>query len=246
MTGVLLNVVTIIVGTVLGVSVGRFIHDRYHEIAFWAIGLCTLGFGVSMIVRGFGELNSSALGDYSLLVIVGSMVVGAFIGELIGIEKWLERFGKKVQSAANRIPFFKKKDSNESSSTFVDGFMTASILYCVGPMTILGSIQAGLGDPATIYLKSVLDGTAAIMLSTTLGIGVGFSILPVLIFQGALALGAHAFASVFSSVVISAITAVGGILIIAISLDILKIKHMRVANMLPALVIIAVIGGFFG
>jgi uncharacterized membrane protein YqgA involved in biofilm formation len=245
MSGVLLNGITIIVGTVIGVSVGRFIQDRFHEIAFWAIGLCTLAFGISMIVSGLNDMGATEMGNYSLLVIVGSMVLGAFIGEALNIEKWLERMGTRLQSSVAKIPFLRKKEG-QGASTFVDGFMAASLLYCVGPMTVLGSIQDGLGSHATLYLKAALDGCAAIMLATTMGVGVGFSVIPVVLFQGTLAVGSSFFANVFTPAVISSITAVGGILIIAISFDILKIKKMRVGNMLPALIIAGILGGLLG
>ena len=119
------------------------------------------------------------MGDYAALVLVGSLVVGSLLGELIGIEYWLERFGQWLQDISYRIPWFNTapKDAadepGEKGHTLVEGFVTASLLFCVGAMTVLGSIQDGLGDHSLLYLKSLLDGIAALFLATTLGVGVG-------------------------------------------------------------------------
>lgn len=244
MSGVLLNIIAVIIGTVIGVTLGRFVKERFHEISFQAIGLCVMAFAVMMMVNGISGMTSGGMGDYALLAVVASLVAGSLIGEAIGIERWLEKFGVWLQKTVHKSKFFSA--SEDTPNTMVEGFMAASLLYCVGAMTVLGSIQDGLGDHATLYLKSALDGFSAIALATALGPGVGFSVIPIAVIQGSLALGAASFESVFTPAVISGITAVGGILIFAIALDILSIKRVRVGNMLPAIFIAGILGGFFG
>ena len=124
--------------------------------------------------------------------------------------------------------------------------MTASLLFCVGAMTVLGSIKDGLGDHSVLYLKSLLDGVAALFLATTLGIGVGLSIIPVIIVQGGIALSAHAIEPFMTPAVLSSITCVGGALILCIGLDLSGIKRLPVGNMLPAIILAAVAGGLLG
>ncbi len=244
MSGVLLNIITVIVGTIIGMAFGRFVKDRFHEISFQAIGLSTLAFSILMIVHGLDDMSSGSMGDYALLAFTAALVSGSLLGEALGIQSGLEKFGVWIQKMAHKSPWF--SSDSDSPHTIVEGFMAASLLYCVGAMTVLGSIQDGLGQHATLYLKSALDGFSAIALATAMGPGVAFSVIPIAIFQGGLALGASFFESVFTGQVIAAITAVGGALILAISLDILGIKRVRVANMLPAILIAAVLGGIFG
>lgn len=252
MSGVLLNVITIVVGTAAGLAFGKAIHDRFRSIAFKAIGLSTFIIGLSMAIGGLANMQKTRMGDYAPLVLVGSLVVGSLLGELIGVEYWLEKFGEWLQDVSYRIPWFNTapKDASdepgEKGHTLVEGFVTASLLFCVGAMTVLGSIKDGLGDHSTLYLKSLLDGFAALFLATTLGIGVGLSIIPVIIVQGGIALSAHAIQPYLTAGVIPSITCVGGALILCIGLDLSGIKRLPVGNMLPAIIIAAVAGGLLG
>jgi len=251
-SGVLLNVITIIVGTALGLMFGTAIHDRYRSIAFKAIGLSTFIIGASMSISGLAKMGQTKMGDYAPLVLVGSLVVGSLLGELIGIERWLEKFGQWLQDVSYRIPWFNTapKDAadepGEKGHTLVEGFVTASLLFCVGAMTVLGSIKDGLGDHTVLYLKSLLDGIAALFLATTLGIGVGLSVIPVIIVQGGIALSAHTIQPYMTAGVISSLTCVGGALILCIGLDLSGIKRLPVGNMLPAILIAMVVGGLIG
>ena len=252
MSGVALNVITILVGTAVGLTFGKAISDRFRSIAFTAIGLSTGIIGASMSIRGLALMGDSHMGDYASLVFVGSLVVGSLIGEWIRIEHWLERFGLWLQDLSYRIPWFAPTpksaadEPGEKGHTLVDGFVTASLLFCVGAMTVLGSIKDGLGDHSVLYLKSLLDGFAALFLATTLGIGVGLSVIPVVIIQGGIALSAGAIEPFMTPAVIASITGVGGALILAIGLDLLGIKRLPVGNMLPAIIIAAVVGGLLG
>lgn len=252
MSGVALNVITIIVGTTLGLLFGRLIADRFRTIAFTAIGLSTAIIGASMSIGGLVAMGKTDMGDYGTLVFIGSLIAGALVGEALRIEYWLERFGKWLQDLSYRIPFLASTpktasdEPGEKGHTLVEGFVTASLLFCVGAMTFLGSIQSGLGDHQLLYIKSTLDGFAALFLASTLGVGVGLSIIPVIIIQGGLALGATTLEPFMTAGVLTSITAVGGALIMAIGLDLLGIKRLPVGNMLPAIIIAAVAGGILG
>ncbi len=238
--GVVANVVAVLVGTAIGLVFGGLIPERMRETTFRAIGIAVLVIGFGMSIGGIGDMGQAAgvLGRYSALVFVGSLVIGALIGEALRIEYWLERFGKWLQDVAYRMPWLAptaksaSDEPGERGRTLVEGFVTASLLYCVGAMTVLGSIQDGLGDPSTLYLKAMLDGFASIALASTLGAGVGLSVIPILIVQGAIALTASGLAGVTPEM-IAAIEAVGGALIAAIGLDLTGIKRLPVGNMLP-------------
>jgi uncharacterized protein len=251
-SGVLLNVITVIVGTALGLLFGKAIHDRFRSIAFKAIGLSTTIIGMSMAISGLSKMGQTRMGDYAPLVMVGSLVVGSLLGELIGIEYWLERFGEWLQEMSYRIPWLATApkeaadEPGEKGHTLVEGFVTASLLFCVGAMTVLGSIKDGLGDHSVLYLKSLLDGFAALFLATTLGVGVGLSIIPVAVVQGGIALSAHAIQPFMTPAVLAGITCVGGALILCIGLDLTGIKRLPVGNMLPAILIAAVVAGILG
>jgi uncharacterized protein len=251
-SGVVLNVLTVIAGTAVGLLFGKAIHDRFRSIAFKAIGVSTLVIGASMSISGLAGMGQTHMKEYAPLVLVGSLVLGSLLGELIGVEYWLERFGEWLQDVSYRIPWLATAPKDVSGEpgakghTLVEGFVTASLLFCVGAMTVLGSIKDGLGDHSVLYLKSLLDGFAALFLATTLGVGVGLSIIPVIVVQGGIALWAHAIEPYMTAGVLQSITCVGGALILCIGLDLSGIKRLPVGNMLPAIVIAAVAGGILG
>ena len=247
--GVITNIVAVVVGTALGLLFGRLIGQRFHSIAFAAMGLAVTLIGLAIALGGLADLGKTRLGDYAALVLVGALVVGSLLGEAMRIEYWLERFGLWLQAKASKTPMLspgKPDQPGEKGHTLVEGFVTASLLFCTGAMTVLGSLQDGLGDPSLLYLKSLLDGTASIALATALGAGVGLSVIPILVLQGGIALGAGALEPFITPAVIAAIEAVGGGLIRAIGLDLLKIKRLPVGNMLPAVFLAAGIALLFG
>lgn len=243
--GVAFNIGAVLAGTVVGLMFGGLIPDRMRETAFRAIGLSTLIIGIGMSIGGMGDLGGAkgVLGKFAALVFVGSLVLGAIIGEWLRIEYWLERFGEWLQDIAYRIPWLAptprsaSDEPGEKGHTLVEGFVTASLLFCVGAMTVLGSIQDGLGNPSTLYLKGLLDGFASIALASTLGMGVGLSVIPILAIQGGIALAAASMSVGIPPEVIMAIRAVGGALIAAIGLDLAGIKRLPVGNLLPAVFI---------
>ncbi len=240
--GVLVNILAVLVGTAIGLLFGKLIGERFRSIAFSAIGLAVIVIGAMMALGGMGDLGKTTLGDYAALVLVGALVVGSLIGEAMRIEHYLERFGQWLQDKAYRAPMLspgRADQPGEKGHTLVEGFVTASLLFCVGAMTVLGSLQDGLGDPSLLYLKALLDGIAAVALATTLGAGVGLSAIPILVLQGGIALAAHSVEPFITPAVIASVEAVGGALILAIGLDLAQIKRLPVGNMLPAVFLAA-------
>lgn len=242
-SGVIANVVAVVIGTAVGLIFGRFITERFRSIAFYALGLSTFCIGGTMVIGGL--MKADAAGSrYAVLVLVGSLVVGGLLGEAVGVEAALERFGGWLRGIALKVPFFKAA-AGEGEHQMVEGFVVASLLFCVGTMTVLGSLQDGMGDPSLLYLKALLDGVASIALASALGIGVGFSIVPIIIVQGGIALGAHALQPLLTTGVISAMSMVGGTLILAIGIDLMGVKRLPVGNFMPAILIAGVLGAFF-
>jgi uncharacterized membrane protein YqgA involved in biofilm formation len=241
-SGVIANVVTVIVGSAIGLTFGRFITERFRKIAFYALGLSTFGIGATMVISGL--MKADAVGSkFAVLVMVVSLVAGGLIGEAAGIEAALERFGRWLRGIVMRIPAVRA--SGEGEHQMVEGFVVASLLFCVGSMTILGSLQDGMGSPNLLYLKALLDGVAAMALASALGIGVGFSVIPILIVQGGIALGAHALQPFLTPDVIREMSTVGGLLILAIGIDLLDIKRLPIGNFMPAIFMAGILGWFF-
>jgi hypothetical protein len=212
--------VAVLVGSGIGLAIGNRLSQRLREIMTTGLGLSTLLIGMQM-----------ALKVQNPLVVIASMVIGGVVGELLGIEEALERAGEWLRSRAR-----------SRSGTFVTGYVTASLVFCVGPMTLLGSIQEGLtGNPDIIYTKAMLDGAASVAFASSLGVGVGFAAITVLVFQGALTLLGAQLAFLLRPEILNEVTATGGLLILAIGLLLLEVKRLRVANLLPALVVVVLL-----
>lgn len=210
----------------MGTVIGDRLPRRLQETVFHSLGLVTIVIGVNAALEAFRP----ALADLtraSLLIVMGSVLVGGIIGELLGIERGLNRVGDGL-----------KARFAHGQARFTEGFVMASLVFCVGPLTVLGSIEDGLtGDYQLLAVKSLLDGFAAVAFASALGWGVGFSAIVVLVYQGALTLSASWAAGVLSEAMIAAMTAAGGVLILGIGLRLLKLLDVRVANLLPALVL---------
>ncbi|HPJ96556.1 MAG TPA: DUF554 domain-containing protein [Syntrophales bacterium] len=219
MTGTFVNCGTILIGSTLGFTVGKFAPERFRTIMTHALGLATILIGVRMAVSGSDALLT-----------VGCLLCGGILGEWINVEKWVEKGGERL-----------KKSFGSHSSTFVQGFVTTSILYLTGPMTIVGSIQDGVsGDASTLLLKAMLDGIASIAFASLYGIGVAFSALSVLLVQGGITLSASYLLFLKDPQMLNAIIATGGILIVGIGLNLLNIIRIRVGNLLPSLLLVLV------
>jgi uncharacterized membrane protein YqgA involved in biofilm formation len=220
MKGTLVNTATVLLGSTLGLLIGSRLSDKIKTMVMHALGLSTLLIGLQMAFK-----------TENILFVIGSLTVGGIIGELIGLEEWLESLGE----------FIKKKVKSESGS-FVLGFVTSSLVFCIGPMTIVGSIQDGVsGDAGLLYAKSVLDGFASLIFSSTLGVGVVFSSLTVLIFQGGLTILGSKLSFLLRPEVLDELVATGGLLIVGIGFYLLGIKKIKVGNFLPALIVAVIL-----
>ncbi|UCC80151.1 MAG: DUF554 domain-containing protein [Candidatus Zixiibacteriota bacterium] len=206
-------------GTGIGLFAGARLPEKIKKIIFMGLGLSTIAIGAQM-----------ALNTANLFLVVGSVIVGGIVGQIIGIEEWLEQIGERLK---NKV--------GSSSSTFVLGFVTASLLFCTGPMTIVGSLEDGFAQKADlIYIKSLLDGAAAIALTASLGIGVIFSALTVFIVQGILTGLGAIMGNFISEIVLNEISAAGGLLILGIGFNMLTDARIPVGNFIPALGVIAI------
>ncbi len=227
-TGTLINAGTVLVGTAVGVTAGDRLPARVRETVMDGLGLVVLLLGVNEGLLAFqGPLARLTRG--SVLIVLGSVLVGGIVGEFLRIETGLTAAGDWL-----------KKRVGSGRSTFTEGFVVASLVFCVGPLTILGSLRDGLsGDYSLLAVKSLLDGFAALAFASALGWGVGFSVLTILVYQGGLSLLASTVAGAVpdpsASPAIAAVTATGGIMIIAIGLRLLRVREVRVGNLLPAL-----------
>jgi len=221
MVGTLINIATVAVGGGLGTLIGGRLPERLRDTVMHGIGLVTLTLGVHM-----------TLDTQNILIVMGSVLVGALLGEWWRIDVGLERVSEWLRErVAKRLP-------ESSMGRFTEGFITASLVFCIGPVTVLGAIQDGLtGDYQLLAVKSLLDGFSALAFASSMGIGVVFSILTLLIYQGGLSLLAGLAQNLMTDAMIAEMSATGGVLILALGLILLDLKQIRVANLLPALVI---------
>ncbi|MEA1940554.1 MAG: DUF554 domain-containing protein [Candidatus Caldatribacteriota bacterium] len=218
MEGTIVNVIAIIIGCSIGFLLRSRFPEKIRKIIMQALGLSSLLIGMQM-----------ALKTSNILLVIFSLVIGGLIGEIIGIEEGLERVGEKIKS---------KLSDNTSSEKFIEGFITASLLYCVGSMAIVGSLEEGLsGNHDILYAKSVLDGVSSVVFTAAMGIGVLFSAIPVFLYQGGITLLARLIKDYLTPEMISEVTAVGGILVLGIGFSLLEIKKIKVGNLLPAILI---------
>jgi len=249
--GTLINAGAVIAGSLVGLFFHARLPKRFTTVAFQGIGLFTLFIGFTMAAK-----------TKSLLVLVFSIVLGAVTGELLDIDKWLNRFGEWLRRKLEKKRE-SRVESRESSpdsrpttpdsplptpenSRFAEGLETAFLLFCMGSMTVLGAIEEGLGGrPNLLAAKSVLDGFASVALAASLGIGVLFSVIPLLLYQGGLTLLAGSLRAVMSEVVVNEVSATGGLILIGLGVTILEIKRLKVLNMLPALVFAGVLAAVF-
>jgi uncharacterized membrane protein YqgA involved in biofilm formation len=228
MTGTWINIATVLVGGSLGLFFGSRISERIRQTVVAALGLFTLAVGIELYLRGV-EVE----GERVVIPLV-SLLAGGILGEWWRIEDRLSSLGAWLEAR-----FMGESGEGQSENRFVRGFLTASLLFCVGPMTILGSIQDGLsGDYELLAIKSVLDGFASLALASTFGIGVLFSIFIVLAYQGGLSLAAAGAQAFFDPVMLAELTVVGGILLLGLAVSsLLDMKKIRVGNLLPALLL---------
>jgi uncharacterized membrane protein YqgA involved in biofilm formation len=221
MTGTFLNIATVILGGIIGFVFGARIPEKLKETVIAGMGLFVAAMGIQMFLK-----------TENPLIVLGSLLIGTLLGEWLRIEDGLHNLGKILEERFS-------KEGDDGSNKFVRGFLTASLLFCVGPMTILGSIQDGLtGDYNLLAVKSVLDGFASLAFTSTLGVGVMFSTIVILVFQGGISLLATQLNVVVNPSMLNELTATGGVILIGLAISsLLEIKKIRVGNMLPGLLI---------
>ncbi|MBR3788564.1 MAG: DUF554 domain-containing protein [Clostridia bacterium] len=216
-SGVIVNTITVLIGSGVGLLLKKGIPEKLNKAVMTAIGLCTIAIGVTGIMKGQNQL-----------VMILSMVFGTIVGTLIDIDKKLEGLGEKIA-----------KKSKSKENTFSQGFVTASLLFCVGAMTIVGSMNAGIsGDNQMLYTKSVLDLISSSMLAASLGFGVMCASGFVLVFQGALVALSMVLGSFLSDFAVAELICAGSVMITALGLNLIGVTKIKVANLLPGLIFV--------
>jgi uncharacterized membrane protein YqgA involved in biofilm formation len=224
MTGTFINVAAILLGGSIGLLFGARIPERFKNTVIAGMGVFTAALGMSMFLKSANQL-----------IVLGALLIGALIGEWAGIEDWLQKLGQTLEKRFSQ----EQESEADASSKFVRGFMVSSLLFCIGPIALLGSIQDGLsGDYNLLAVKSTLDGFASIAFASTLGVGVLFSALPIFVYQGGVSLLANQLNAIVTDPMMAEMTATGGILLIGVGVsNLLDIKKIRVGNFLPALAV---------
>jgi uncharacterized membrane protein YqgA involved in biofilm formation len=222
--GTIINVIAVLFGSIIGLLINRKLPDRIILIIFQVMGLFTLVLGISMSLK-----------TEHYLIVIGSLVSGAVLGEWIDLDKYMNRWSGQL-----------KKKLKMRNDKFTDGLITAFLLYCMGAMTIMGAIEEGVeGSYDILLMKSLMDGVSSIALASALGVGVAFSVIPLLVYQGGLTLFSSFIGKHFTEVIINDLSATGGILLIGLGINILEIKTLKILNMIPALVIVVILSYFF-
>jgi uncharacterized membrane protein YqgA involved in biofilm formation len=226
LSGTLLNAATVLIGGLVGTVLGDRLPERLRENVVRGVGLFVLAMGLKF-----------AIDTTNFLYVLGAMLLGGLVGSLVGVDARLNQLGETLQ----------RRFARGTTSTVAEGFVTAAIVFCVGPLTFLGSIQNGLtGDASLLTVKSVLDGFTAIALAATLGWGVLLTIPLILLYQGGLALGASLFVGLLTDLQLREMSAVGGLLIIGVGLKLLGIRDVKVADFLPAIIVSPLVVATFG
>lgn len=216
LTGSFINVALVVVGGCLGLLLKKGLPERVSDAVMKALGLCVLFIGIDGCLEG-----------ENTLVTVISMAVGTIIGSAIDLDKHLNNFAGKIEKKLSK--------KSDGKSNFAQGFVASTLLFCVGAMAIVGSLDSGIsGDYSTLATKSVIDGVSSIVLASTLGFGVVMSCVPVFIYQGSITLLAGVVAPFLNDYTVGEMTCVGSLLIIAIALNMMKIINIKVMNSLPA------------
>jgi len=217
--GTLVNAAAIVAGTLVGILLKGGIPERFRKTIFTAVGISVMFIGILGVVENKGDT----------MLMVLSLVIGAVVGEALNLEEGMETIGKKIKKR-----FI--KEGSGSSATFVEGFVSASLIFCVGAMAIVGSLNDGLlHDPSTLYTKAILDGITSIVLAASLGVGVAFSAIPILIYQGLITILASVLSGLFTDTLIRNMSFVGNVIIFCIGVNFLWPKKVKVGNLFPAM-----------
>lgn len=229
--GTLVNCGAVIVGSCVGMLIHSRLPEKMISIVFQGIGLFTLVIGISM-----------SLSAENMILVLLSIAAGAVVGQVIDIDKQLRRFLEYVRRKTEK----KNAETSATQTKFTEGFVTASMLYCIGSMSILGAIEDGMGEaPQLLFTKSVMDGISSVALASTFGMAILLSSIPLLVYQGAITIFAGFIMQYMTDPMIADLTATGGILLIGLGINILNIKSIQVTNMLPAIIIVVILSGFY-
>ncbi len=227
--GTIVNSLAVIVGCVLGLFIKKGLSERFENIIMKALGLSTVFIGASGVLCGLLTIENGVLSTKGTMLMIFSLVIGSIVGEGIRIEEKLESIGEKLKKAVG---------ADKGSGRFVEGFVTNTLVICVGAMAIVGSLNDGLfRDPSILYAKAILDGVIGLVFASTLGIGALFAVVPMAIYQGSITALAHFIEPYLTDVMVSDISYVGSVLIFAIGINLAFGKKFKVGNMLPAIVI---------
>lgn len=238
--GTLINVVAILVGSGLGVLIGHRLPERTRVTVTDALGLVTLVIGgLNLLALADEAYVDAVTAAGTLLVVLASLLIGGIVGSLLRIEHRLEQFGGWLQRRFTK--------EGEPRARFIEGFVTASLVFCIGPLAILGSLSDGLGQGIEqLALKSVLDGFASLAFAASLGWGVAASALSVGVFQGLVTILGFFAGSVLPAALIASITATGGVLLLGVGMRLLNIRSVPVGDMLPALIVAPILTAMVG
>lgn len=228
--GTLANMAAILVGSCFGILLQGGLKQRFQTTIMNALGLAVMFVGISGALQGLLVVTEKGLDTANVMLMIVSLAVGAFFGELIDIEARLDHMGEWIKA--------KLKVRGEKGQNFVEGFVSSSLLFCIGAMAIIGSLQDGLsGDASMLYAKAFIDGTVAIFFASTLGIGVFFSILPLGIYQGIITLSAKYIEPYLSEQMITNLSLIGSVLIFGIGINMIFGKKIKCGNLLPAVLV---------
>jgi uncharacterized protein len=235
--GTIINVLSIFIGTAIGILIGNRLSDKTSRVVTDGLGLVVVVLGglnvMSLLDAGFVAAVGPGI---PLLIVIGAILIGGIIGSALKIEQRLENFGAALQKR------FAGKGSKDSKEKFITGFVNASLVFTIGPLAILGALSDGLGQGIEqLATKSILDGFASLAFAASLGWGVALSAIPVGIWQGLLTVAAFTVGSVMSAPVIASLTATGGVLLLGVGLRLLQLRQVAVGNMLPALIVAPVL-----
>lgn len=232
--GTIINTAAIILGGILGGFFGNFLKERHQDSLCKVCGVCTLFIGISGALEGMLTVEGTSVTSGGSMLIIGCLAIGALIGEILNIEDAFERFGA----------WLKIKTGNVKDKRFVEGFVTASLTVCIGAMAIVGAIQDGIqGDPSILMTKAVLDLIIIIVMTCSMGKGCMFSAIPVAILQGGVTVLARLIQPIMTDAALANLSLVGNVLIFCVGINLVWDKRIRVANLLPAIVL-AVIAAF--
>jgi uncharacterized membrane protein YqgA involved in biofilm formation len=227
MLGTYVNVVAVVIGSLIGLVLHQRFPEQLKRIGFQAIGLCVLVLGTGMALK---------TANFLILILIFSLLLGAFSGEALGLDRHIEQFGEWLKA---RI--------GSRNDQFSEGLVSAFLLYCMGAMTVIGAIEDGLNNnPSILFAKSLMDGCASVALASTFGVGVLLSALPLFLYQGGITLAAASAKAFFTEPLITELSAVGGVILMGLGIPLLDLKEIRVVNFLPALLVVIILVHVFG